>query len=218
VHAKSDEFEDIWAEIVRETALLKTLSPGVDGCRFLYSSRDTFDRNTGLLIAGINPGREEDMRDRSFAENGRNAYLGETWSRSPYQLRIKALMEAIYRHFGVAEADLEAAINQTLTANFMPFRSNRSSDIRGEAGRLARSYSTDLWCRILPKARVRAVVCSGDLAFRGFSKVCSKVGLPVPSLLPHASTSDWGPWCIEHAIEGLVAVDFAPTWPVLGHT
>jgi hypothetical protein len=209
-----DEVETLWAEISAEAKRLGALDDGIRGCRFLYSARSTFTKNTGILIAGINPGGQVDMRDRPYPEDGINSYLSEDWGRSPYQGRMVRFMRNLYGHYGIADPD--EAINSTLTSNFSPFRSPQWNAISSDVRRQARTFSTNLWKRILPLSGVRVVISGGDVATDGFSKVCYDLGMPLPIGIPHASRFDIDSH-LARVITGLDALAVVPVLPTYRH-
>jgi hypothetical protein len=185
-----DHVKGLWYEIKAETVRLQKESDKILGCRFLYSSHRTFQRNTGLLIAGINPGKEKDMRDRAYPEGNINAYLSDDeWSGSPFRSRMVDLMRGIYAHYGILDTD--GAINATLTSNLVPFRTHRFN-LRGATREQALGFSKDLWARALPLCGIRAVLCTGEVSYRGFLQVAKRPGIALlVSGVPHASHSSW---------------------------
>lgn len=176
---------------------------------FLYSPPQTLVQNTGLLVVGINPGRENDMRDRPYPDRNENAYLWEDWGTSRYRLAMLGLMRAIYRHYRAI--DVDAAINSTLTSNFIPFRSARFSNVEKNVRADMIAFSMDLWRRLLPLTGVRAVLCAGRVAWDGMYDVCRDLGLPSPVCLPHASHPSFGTWCTDYAIRQLDGMGFLPS-------
>src|ERR1035437_1838953 len=135
--------DDAWKKITLKYSELKKLSPGVLGCRFLYSPRSTFTTNNGLLIAGMNPGREADMDDRAYPRKDCNAYLWEEWTRSGgYQDRVRNFVERLARALG--QSDWQEFFNNTVTSNFLPFRSE-SYPALGSALRPAKAFAHELW-------------------------------------------------------------------------
>jgi hypothetical protein len=198
-----------WREIARKAARLRTIDNAVLGCRFLYSPPWTLLQNTGLLVVGINPGREADMRDRPYPDRDANAYLWEDWGVSRYRYAMLGLMRAIYRHYGAADSD--TAINATLTSNFIPFRSARFSEITKDVRADMISFSIDMWRTLLPQTGVRAVLCAGQVAWDGMYRVCRDIGLPSPVSVPHASHSSFGMWCADYAIKQLDGIGFMPS-------
>ena len=154
----------------------------------------------------MNPGREIDMRDRPYPEDDRNAYLTEDWGTSPFRPRMVAFMTGLFREFGLE--DTELAFNQTLTSNFLPFRTARFADLRDER-KHAREYGAWLWSEILPLVSVRAIICCGEPSWNGFWKVCYRLRLEIPVIqLTHASSGSWRSWEFDYTVKQLKDADF----------
>jgi len=168
--------EDVWKSITVECFELKGLEPGVLGCRFLYSPPSTFTKNNNqLLIAGMNPGKEADMDDRAYPRKDCNAYLWETWTRNRnYQDRVCNFVKRLALALG--ESDWQQFFNNTVTSNFLPFRSESDAAL-GQARRRARIFAQKLWLRLIPQLGIRTVVCFGGPAREGFTPVLVKLGL-----------------------------------------
>ena len=205
---QDDIVETAWREIVAETVRFRERDSAILGCRFLYSPKRTFFENTGLLVAGINPGREIDMRDRPYPEQEMSAFLYEDWGTGRYRYSILELMRGIYRHYAIENTD--EAISATLTSNFLPFRSGRFSEISKDTRNDIIRFSTRMWQKLIPLTGIRAVLCSGQAAWDGMYAVCRHVGLPTPVSVPHGSHHSFGAWCIEHAIRQLEEIGFVP--------
>jgi hypothetical protein len=175
--------DDAWKKITLKYSELKKLSPGVLGCRFLYSPRSTFTTNNGLLIAGMNRGREADMDDRAYPRKDCNAYLWEEWTRSGgYQDRVRNFVERLARALG--QSDWQEFFNNTVTSNFLPFRSE-SYPALGSALRPAKAFAHELWLQLIPQLGVRTLVCFGSDAKAGFAQVIAKLDVwSQPGLLP----------------------------------
>lgn len=174
---------DAWKKITVKCAELKGLSRGVLGCRFLYSPQSTFTKNNGLLIAGMNPGKEADMDDRAYPRKDCNAYLWETWTGGgAYQRRVCNFVERLARALG--QSDWQGFFNNTVTSNFLPFRSE-SYEALGSARRPAKEFAHDLWLQLIPQLGVRMVVCFGTPAKKGFARVLAQLDIAnQPELLP----------------------------------
>lgn len=165
--------ENVWEKILTKCSELKEVSSGVLGCRFLYSPKATFLSSNGLLIAGMNPGKERDMSDRPYPARDHNAYLWETWAGSAdYQSRVRDFVQRLAIEAG--EPDWKAFFDRTLTSNFLPFRSESDSTL-GMARRSAKAFSHGLWSELLPHLGVRMVVAFGSPAGAGFARVISNM-------------------------------------------
>jgi hypothetical protein len=175
----------VWKGITAECSELKGLSHGVTGCRFLYSPRSTFTDNNKLLIAGMNPGREADMDDRAYPRQDCNAYLWEEWTRpNGYQKRVCDFVRRLA--LAVGESDWQQFFNNTVTSNFLPFRSESDAAL-GRARQRAKEFAHNLWLQLIPQLGIRTVVCFGGPARKGFAPVLDELGLGDRLLsLPHS--------------------------------
>lgn len=164
--------EDVRTKIIAECSELQRLSSGVLGWRFLYSPKSTFKDNNGLLIAGMNPGKEVDMDDRAYPKKDCNAFLWEVWTKNrDYQSRVCNFVERLAVARG--ESDWRGFFNNTVTSNFLPFRSEGDKDLRS-ARRPAKKFAHELWLQLIPQLGIRTVVCFGASAREGFIRVLAE--------------------------------------------
>lgn len=165
--------DEIWTEITSKCTELKSTSKGILGCRFLYSPCITFTTNNGLLIAGMNPGKEADMDDRAYPKKQRNAYLWETWAgNGDYQKRVCNFAQRLAGELSIR--DWHAFFNNTLTSNFLPFRSASDAEL-GSARRPAKAFARHMWSKLLVQLQIRTIVAFGGPAERGFNGVINEL-------------------------------------------
>ena len=178
---------ELWDEILAETRALQREAPDVLGARFLYSPQSTLEQNNGLLVVGMNPGREEDMTDRPYPPDGKNAFLTERWTGSSYQSTVVEFLEFI-----AFELDLgvgEEPFQNTLMSNYLPFRTRSYDALSAGVRARAERFADALWRRILRAANIRAIVAMGAPASAAFRRLAA---VPVVSLT-HPSR----PWLRE---------------------
>lgn len=187
-------FDELCSTIDGAAPGFKQLDSKITGYRFLYSGRSTFERNNGLMIAGLNPGNEADMSDRFFTNDGRNAYLTETWRGPNFQPQMLAFMYGLFSEFGTPEPDIERAYDETLVSNWIPFRSARFNTLPEKVKHDLGTFASKLWTAALPQAKVRAIVCCGEEAYRGFASVratSEELGRLTLVRITHASSAHW---------------------------
>jgi hypothetical protein len=131
----------------------------------------------------MNPGKEADMSDRPYPRKNCNAYLWEAWTGTgDYQNRVRDFVERLARVRGYT--DWQGFFNNTLTSNFLPFRSE-SDGALGPARQPAKVFAHALWLRLIPQLGIRAIVCFGSPAKAGFERVIAELGVKSqPELLP----------------------------------
>jgi|GEM_PF-5328781 len=180
--------------ISAETEAFRRDDPNISGYRFLYSSKESFSVNCGLMLAGINPGHEDDMSDRGFTADGRNAYRTEAWKGPKFQPQMVHFMRALFRDLRVPDVEFEKYFDSTLTSNLTPFRSRRFKNLSPESQQRAITFGVTLWSTVLPDLGIRAIICCGDDCYNGFKEVRRRV----PDLndltlvqITHASSAHW---------------------------
>ena len=121
------------------------------GWRFMMCPEETF-WTSDVLVVGLNPsGRERHGPDWS-SEPG-NAYWTEAWGDSP--VGRSALQQQVQR----LAAFIGLGADEIGAAQFVPFRSNRWSDLGRSAEAVA--FARRLWAPVLERSAARTFVCLG---------------------------------------------------------
>jgi len=187
-------FDAICATIADAAKTVKGRDPAITGYRFLYSARETFTKNNGLMLAGLNPGNEADLSDRNYASDGRNAYRTEAWTGKRFQPEMVRFMTELFGELDVTQQDLEKCFDQTLTSNWIPFRAGRFSKLCPETQAELRRFATQLWTWALPETGVRAIICCGQECYDGFAAVRrsdDRFSDLTLAQITHASSASW---------------------------
>jgi uracil-DNA glycosylase len=162
------------------------------GWRFLYTPARTLSPKTRLAFIGQNPGGSTYEPPSASVEEG-NAYRLETWpgatqgGLNPLQAQIGLLHEALASE--LADSTPTRLMDDTLAANFCPFRSPRWDKLAHPEESIA--FSKDLWRTILEFVRPGVIVCLGDLAARQIGVTLATTGARLVRA-PEVRPVGWG--------------------------
>lgn len=130
------------------------------GWRFLYTPARTLSPSTRLTFIGLNPGGSDYEPPSPSVEAG-NAYHVEPWGKrgqlNSLQRQIVGLFEGLAKELGHPSST--GLMDETLAANFCPFRSQSLTQLARREESLA--FSQELWISILDLVQPAAVVCLG---------------------------------------------------------
>jgi len=176
------------------------------GWRFLYTPKRTLSPETRLATVGINPGGGDWEEPCSSVEAG-SAYRTETWPGNgpALQAQIQLLYRELARKVGAPSP--EQLMDETLAANFYPFRSTREGRLANKVA--SREFSRQLWRTILRHVNPRVWICFGGTPAQELQRL-----LPASGWRRVETTGavrvGWAKWTYE-----LARYDFrlvAPCW------
>jgi hypothetical protein len=121
------------------------------GWRFINSSINTYIDNSGICILTLNPGGSKFEKSICALQNGKNAYLDESWNnqapgKDKLQVQIKFLFKEINKRLKKYESS-EELMRNSLFAHFIPFRSQRFSKLHKKNDSI--EFSENLWSNIV---------------------------------------------------------------------
>ena len=150
--------ESLFSSLVEEIEAAYDRLGHKHGWRFLYTPKRTLSSETKLATVGINPGGGAWEEPSSSVEAG-NAYRTEVWPGNGPTLQ--AQIQLIYQGvaFKIGEPSSSQLMDETLAANFYPFRSSREGRLESDAA--SRAFSRQLWGRILRHVKPRVWICFG---------------------------------------------------------
>jgi hypothetical protein len=134
------------------------------GWRFLYSPANTIGPDTRMVFLGLNPGGSHYEAPVPSVEEG-NAYRIEHWGKdgghNGLQTQVHRLYEILARKVGQQSAP--KLMDQTLTANFCPFRSPNWKSLSRK--RESVRFSHELWFSVLDRVSPSVIICLSDMPF-----------------------------------------------------
>jgi hypothetical protein len=165
------------------------------GWRFLYSPAATLDRRARLALVGLNPGGGCYHAPAPSVEAG-NAYRLERWATNGGLNTLQIQVRRLYEELAVQLEEPSAVqlMDETLTANFCPFRSPSWQSLSNRDRSV--EFSGELWSAVLGIAEPAAVICLGELAARHIGGALERRGARQHSS-PHIRRVGWGPVTYE---------------------
>jgi hypothetical protein len=150
------------------------------GWRFLYTPAKTFNRKTSIVFIGLNPGGRRFEPPRPSVEDG-NAYSVEPWGRDGNLNALQKQVCAFYRLISSAlpGSDPNTLMNQTLSANFCPFRSSSWKKLHRKDDSVR--FAQRLWSRIFEFVRPDLIITLGSQATRQIDALLMASGASVKS-------------------------------------
>lgn len=140
------------------------------GWRFLYSPVSTLSKDTKLLFVGINPAGDRYYAPVASVEEG-NAYRVERWGEggkiNSLQVQVRKLYEVLSSKLGNQSA--KELMDDTLTANFCPFRSPEWKLLPKKQQSVA--FSRGLWRDLFEHISPSVTICLKDVPFKHFGEI-----------------------------------------------
>lgn len=128
------------------------------GWRFLYGPRNTLTNHNGLSIFGLNPAGNKYSVTESVGKG--NAYRIETWS-SARKLQQQIILLFVNISNNLKEKlDWKELLDQTLTSNFIPFRSPNIKKLPDKINCI--DFSENLWKRTFHNSSLKVIICIGN--------------------------------------------------------
>jgi hypothetical protein len=157
------------------------------GWRFLYSPAKTFSSKTRIWLIGTNPGGCHFERSKPSVEKG-NAYRVEPWDGgrlNPLQKQVCAFYSIVSK--AIPGSDFATLMDETLSANFVPFRSASWAKLRQK--RTSIQFARSIWAEILAFIRPDVIVTMGSEIMRQIDSLLEASG---SSVRARSISCDWG--------------------------
>ncbi len=132
------------------------------GWRFLYSPRRTYRKDVDLLLLGTNPGGRVFEDSIPSVETG-NAYRTEPWDCGRLNRLQRQVCYLFEQMSPICSLSADQLMDDTLTANFCPFRSSSWSSLHAREDSLI--FSRDLWRGIMTFTRPKIIISIGHLPY-----------------------------------------------------
>jgi len=164
------------------------------GWRFLACSKRTLENEPLIALITSNTGGKEIPENHPWGscEKG-SAYLYEEWDNNPpgkhnLQIQIKLMFEKIIDTLQVAKTTNEL-IEESLTGNFVPFRSPRLKDLKYKGEAL--DFASVLWSNILRHVKPKLFIILGLEAHKRLRPIIEDVyGYPMTGTCKYRT--GWG--------------------------
>jgi hypothetical protein len=139
------------------------------GWRFINSSKETIQKNSGIGIITLNPGGKIFEKPVFSLNKGKNAYLDENWGdfnigEDPLQIQIKALFEEINKRI-LYSSDFKDLMRASFMAHFIPYRSHSYDDLKNKRETLI--LSKNIWVSFIGSKlfNFKILICIGKKQF-----------------------------------------------------
>jgi hypothetical protein len=183
------------------------------GWRFLYTPARTLRPGMPLALVPINPAGSRFLPPAPSVECG-NAYRIECWGKrgrhNPLQRQVMRFYCELARALGRAPKSL---MDDTLAANFCPFRSPRWDKRHLPNWWPTIRFSAELWDSVLDVAHPRALVCLGEPPYKQLCALLERRG-GVLAATPKPLPINWGTYRCElawyEAPQGQTLIAYVP--------
>ena len=146
--------------------------------RFLYTPRSTFSPKTKIVFIGLNPGgtgkNPGEQTPQPSVEEG-NAYRIEHWAMHGQNF-LQKQVQLFYRLMAASlpGSDFEQLMDDTLSANFCPFRSVSWERLSRKDRKV--EFCHKLWRKILEMAHPEMIVTLGNPTRKQIDEVIKNLG------------------------------------------
>lgn len=165
------ELLDSTAEIIKQFYVEHSAKHGLQaGWSFLYSPRKTFSLKTPLFLVGLNPGGTAAKNAGEITSERGNAYFVERWGLNcqpnKLQKQIGMMYDELVRIISpqIPRQDL---IDNTLAANFAPFRSPKWDSLRDRSELI--EFSRGMWKSVLSTLNPKVMICFSRIPYEEFT-------------------------------------------------
>jgi hypothetical protein len=140
------------------------------GWRFINSSIETIQKNSGIGIITLNPGGKKYEQPVFALNNRKNAYLDENWGnfskgQDPLQIQIKALFKEINKRWSY-NSDYKELMRDSFMAHLIPYRSNSYDDLSNKKATIF--ISKEIWTSFVNSKffDFKIIICIGKKQFK----------------------------------------------------
>ncbi|MFT6064419.1 MAG: hypothetical protein ACJAYY_000268 [Paraglaciecola sp.] len=139
------------------------------GWRFINSSSETIQNNSGIGIITLNPGGKTYEQPVFALSNRKNAYLDEKWGnfsigQDPLQIQIKALFREINKRWSY-NSDYKELMRDSFMAHLIPYRSNSYDSLSNKKETVL--LSKNIWTSFIDSKffNFKIIICIGKKQF-----------------------------------------------------
>jgi hypothetical protein len=139
------------------------------GWRFINSSLETIQNNSGIAIITLNPGGKIYKQPVFTLKNRKNAYLDEKWGdfsrgQDPLQIQIKSLFKEINKRWSY-NSDYQELMRDSFMAHLIPYRSNSFEDLSNKKETII--LSKTIWTSFIDSKffDFKIIICIGKKQF-----------------------------------------------------